>query len=258
MTAYEQLTIETPEQIALEFTLASVGSRFLAIVVDTLIQVAVALLVLLIVLGVIWTLGTGAPSRTAAIWLFAVVLLVGFCLFYGYFALFEILWRGQTPGKRLVGLRVIGASGRPMTPFQALLRNLLRIVDQLPGLYAIGILFVLVTSRNQRLGDLAASTVVVHERPSAAESPQVVQGDDVGRARRSSLRANRLSDQEVALVERFLERRADLDVNVRERTAREIANRIRARLDLAPGAGDQDEELLMRVLAEYRESGGYR
>jgi hypothetical protein len=115
---------------------------------------------------------------------------------------------------------------------------------------------VLVTSRNQRLGDLAASTVVVHERPSAADSPRIVQGDDMGRARRSSLRANRLSDQEVALVERFLERRADLDVNVRERTAREIANRIRARLDLP--AGDSDEDLLMRVLAEYREFGGYR
>ena len=86
-----------------------------------------------------------------------------FLLYYGYFAAFEALWGGQTPGKRAVGLRVISVTGQPITTFDALLRNLLRIVDQMPGIYAVGVLSIFFTARNQRLGDLVAGTVVVQE-----------------------------------------------------------------------------------------------
>ena len=91
-------------------------------------------------------------------------ILLGFLLYYGYFAAFEALWGGQTPGKRAVGLRVISVTGQPITTFDALLRNLLRIVDQMPGIYAVGVLSIFFTSRNQRLGDLVAGTVVVQEQ----------------------------------------------------------------------------------------------
>jgi uncharacterized RDD family membrane protein YckC len=265
VTAYEQLTIETPEQIALEFPLAGVGSRFLALAFDTLILLGIGLVLVFIgfmsAIGIarIATSATGAAftGSTAGLWVIAVMVLLVFSVWYGYFAVFEIVWRGQTPGKRMVGLRVISASGRPMTPLQAILRNLLRIVDQLPGLYAIGILSVLVTARNQRLGDLAAGTVVVREQPT--ERHQVTEEDTRVQAR---LRANRLTEQELALIERFLQRRADLEVEVRGRTALEIATRVRQRLGIADGAQDgvnvNNEDLLERVLAEYRTFGPYR
>jgi uncharacterized RDD family membrane protein YckC len=259
--ASEKLTIDTPEQIALEFPLAGVGSRFLAVAIDSLIQVALGLAVALVWLALLATVLVSA-GRDAGIWTLAIAVLLGFCVLYGYFATFEILWQGQTPGKRMIGLRVIGADGRPITAYQALLRNLLRLVDQLPGLYGIGIVSVLLTARNQRLGDLAAGTVVIHEQQAISPvSPLLVPVPEVARGgvvapRTGSLQAGRLTDREIALIERFLQRRSDLDVDTRERTGREIAARVRHRLGLT--AGEQDEALLERITAEYRASSSYR
>ena len=84
---------------------------------------------------------------------------------FGYFAMFEAFWNGQTPGKRWTHLRVIKDSGRPINAYDAILRNLLRIVDNLPTLYAIGIVTMLISKENKRVGDYAAGTVVVHEKP---------------------------------------------------------------------------------------------
>ena len=164
MTAPDQLSIETPEQIALEFPLAGVGSRFLALAIDTLLQVTIGLAVLAAVSGA-WTL---LRPRSGGPWFLAVIVIAAFLLFYGYFAGFEAFWHGQTPGKRLIGLRVLSVTGRPARIDEAILRNLLRVIDQLPGVYAIGIVTMLVSSRNQRLGDLAAGTVVVHEKALSA------------------------------------------------------------------------------------------
>src|SRR6202453_4051205 len=97
-------------------------------------------------------------------WFEAAIIFINFCLIWGYFALFEAYWHGQTPGKRAMKLRVIKDSGRQITLFEALARNLLRVVDYLPSLYLVGVITMLCNKRNQRLGDLAAGTIVVHER----------------------------------------------------------------------------------------------
>ena len=243
----EKLTIDTPEQIALDYQLAGVGSRSLALAVDTLIQGAIVLIIVLIIVGASAlqrTLG-GTPG----VWPVAVGLVLGFVVFYGYFAIFEIAWQGQTPGKRAVGLRAISASGRPLTVQGALLRNLVRIVDSLPGLYALGIMSVLITRRGQRLGDLAAGSVVVHERPIASEgrAPSATAGTRVGAA---GLRAD-----EYAMIEAFVQRRADLPWEVRERTAHAIAGRLRRKLNLPDGGSD--EELIDQAAAEYRDGRKY-
>lgn len=244
----EKLTIDTPEQIGLDYVLAGVGSRCLALAIDTLIQGALLLLVVLAVIGVSALQATmgGVPG----VWPLAVGLLCGFLIFYGYFAVFEILWQGQTPGKRVVGLRVIAVSGHPLTAQAALLRNLVRVGDSLPGVYAIGVATMLVTERSQRLGDLAAGTVVVHERPITAQESAVAPGAA------PHLGASRLRADEFEVVETFLRRRADLPWEVREATARQIAARVRRTLAVAEGGSD--EELLERVAAEYRASCSYR
>jgi uncharacterized RDD family membrane protein YckC len=248
--APEKLTIDTPEQVSLEFVLASVGSRFLAFGLDTLFQAAGFLVVLLVAAGV------SAVSVTvqlqSGLWVLAGILLTGFSIYYGYFAVFEAVWNGQTPGKRMVGLRVILATGRPITPYEAILRNLLRLVDQLPGMYAIGMLSILLTAKNQRLGDLAAGTVVVYELPierdDAVEAPRDRPGTRHGAAQ--------LTDDDIALVEAFLRRRPDLDVDRRAGAARQIAVRIRTRLGLAPGL--DDEAFLEEIVAEIRNRQQYR
>ena len=249
MPAPEKLTIDTPEQIALEFPLAGVGSRFLALAFDSLVQGAALVLLVLVWLIFRWTLVPSFGGEALRSWAFAIVIAVGFVIYSAYFAVFEALWSGQTPGKRLVGLRVIDVSGRPLGVYSAILRNVLRLVDQLPGFYAIAIASVLVTNRNQRLGDLAAGTVVVHERlERIAPAPQA--GTSV------RLGADRLTQGEIVLVEGFLRRRADLDPWVRRENARQIARRMADRLQL--GAVDDEERLLEQLAAEYRASGSYR
>ncbi len=241
----EKLIIDTPEQIGLEFELATIGSRSLAMAVDTLIQAGV--MILLGIAALIDVLLAGPGGRLSP-WIVAAGVLVSFVLWYGYFLAFEIAWRGQTPGKRVVGVRVIGDTGRPLTPQQSVIRNLVRIADSLPALYAIGIATTLLTSRHQRLGDLAAGTVVVLERRAAP--PRKLYDEVTG------LEGARLTQDELAIVEAFLRRREDLDWTVREQTAARIAVRLRARLGL--GSGGSDEDLLERAAAAGRANAPVR
>lgn len=244
MPALEKLNIDTPEQVALEFSLATIGSRFLAVAIDTIIQIACAIVLLLVVAAAIWA--TGALGLAARPWVLAVLVIGGFVIYYGYFAVFETLWNGQTPGKRVIGLRVIHASGRPISAWEAILRNVVRLVDQMPAIYAIGIVSVFVTERSQRLGDLAAGTVVVHERLAEALESVAPQR----RAARSAHGARRLAPEEISVIELFFSRRGQLDGYVRRHTAHQIARRVRARLEIT-GQID-DEQLLEDVVDEYR------
>src|ERR1700728_4001591 len=131
---FDKHTIETPEQLRLDFAVAGIGSRFLALAIDSLIQIAVVVLAV-IALAVVGTTRLLALRGQSLVWLLAVIGVLFFLLFFGYFAIFEILWNGQTPGKRMIGIRVVKDSGRPLTAAESIGRNLLRIVDQLPGFY---------------------------------------------------------------------------------------------------------------------------
>lgn len=250
MPAPEKLTIDTPEQVPLEFVLASVGSRFLALALDSLFQAGGFLVIVLA--GVAVAAFSRVFRLDGGLWVLAGVVLTGFLIYYGYFAVFEALWNGQTPGKRIVGLRVILVTGRPVSAYEAILRNVVRLVDQLPGMYAIGMLSVLLTAKNQRLGDLAAGTVVVYELPIERHDPSGAP-DDAVRTRHG---ASRLTEDEIALVETFLRRRTALDAFRRAERARQIAARIRARL---PQAVDLDDEaFLEEIIAEFRSGPRYR
>jgi uncharacterized RDD family membrane protein YckC len=236
VTAPDQLSTETPEQVALEFPLAGVGSRFLALAIDMLLQGAIMTLVILAVGG---TWSVLRPSGGGGFWFAAVGLLAVFTVFYGYFAGFEAFWHGQTPGKRLVGLRVLSVTGRPIRLDEALIRNVLRVVDQLPGVYAVGIVTMLISSRSQRLGDLAAGTVVVHEKGLTAPVMAIASTS----AAAAGWTGGGLSDAELTLV---VQRRHELDVTVRETRAIAIADRLRARL--GPAAPELGPEALIEAL----------
>ena len=160
--------IDTPEQVELAYNVAGVGSRFVAALLDGLIIgaffVVEILAVVMIGAAATVTPGAGAVAESAGKWFVAFVIFVNFAIVWGYFALFEAYWHGQTPGKRAMKLRVIKDSGRQITLFEALARNLVRVVDYLPSFYLVGVITMLCNKRNQRLGDLVAGTMVVHER----------------------------------------------------------------------------------------------
>src|SRR5258708_4515639 len=164
----DQLNIETPEQVDLRFPIAGIGSRFLAVLTDSFIQ-GTTLVILFFGLVLILSAAPKVPGTTRATdaatgWFLAAVFLFYFLLYWGYFSLFEAFWNGQTPGKRLLKIRVIKDSGRQITLFEALARNLIRVVDALPSFSLIGVITMLCNGEQKRLGDLVAGTIVVHER----------------------------------------------------------------------------------------------
>ena len=155
------LDIRLPEGVVFSLPLAGPATRFLAWLVDLLGILAILILVNNL-LGLLSLVSADAAGGVAIVLTFAVP------IFYGI--LFEGFWRGQTPGKRALGLRVMDARGLRLDLRQVVIRNLLRAVDGLPALYLVGGTACFFTARAQRLGDLAADTVVVRaERPAAPD-----------------------------------------------------------------------------------------
>jgi uncharacterized RDD family membrane protein YckC len=235
----DRMSIATPEGVEVELTLAGIGSRFIAAGVDFTIQI--------LVLSALATL-----LRPAGDTGFAVFTSLAFALIFFYDVLFEVLGRGKTPGKRASGLRVVGPGGRPIALVRSAVRNILRIIDILPGFYLVGMVVIFVTPRNQRIGDLVAGTHVVRDRHGGRreEPPTVFPRVDLGAAATWDVSA--VSADDVATVRAFLERRSRLQPDARRALARELASRLRPRVGGAsPSTGDEHFlELLVAAKAE--------
>jgi uncharacterized RDD family membrane protein YckC len=260
------LVIETPERVPLHFALASIGNRFLACAIDHTIQaVAIGLIVLTAVILMSFPAIEQAIS-SAPKWLLAVLIIILFLIFAGYYAFFEWAWSGQTPGKRWLKLRVIREDGRPITFWEAAVRNLLRTVDMMPApFYSIGLISVFSTTRDQRIGDMVAGTVVVREREAEApEFSQVFATPVSDPALRRSFKPvdftaslNSLTESEIQVVETFLRRRWDLSDVPRQwmawRVSLPILYKLRPTYDLATFTYEGFlEELLHRYLQQHR------
>jgi hypothetical protein len=178
-----------------------------------------------------------------------------FLVQFGYFLFFEAVWNGQTPGKRWTHLRVIQDSGRPITVYDAAARNLMRIVDGIPGLYGVAIISALFSSRSKRLGDYVAGTVVVHEKPAALAAE--VQWDAAVSAGSSRHDASRLTPEEFQLIEAFLFRRNQLAAEVRAQTGRKIIVRLSPRFEFGREEMQKPEVLLESLAAAYRACARY-
>ena len=247
---FEQLKIDTPEQIALELPLAGIGSRFLAIAIDTLIQIALYLLTGLIFLLLLPAGFSIFRSLGPAIAIFIV-----FAIYWGYFALFEIIWKGQTPGKRVAGIRVIKESGRPINAFEAIGRNLMRAVDFLPGIYGVGLVCMMLNKQSRRLGDFVAGTVVVHEKPTDQVRPT---WNTAAESVSASGGVGQVTPEELVLIETYLSRRFDLEPEVRLRTAIQIAERIKAKTGLQPQSHQHVDDFLEEAARRVRDSGRFQ
>src|SRR6185436_20188385 len=213
------LIIDTPERVPLHFALASIGNRFLACAIDHTVQ-ALAIFLMAIAFVVLSDYsGVGEQLTNAPKWVQAVLILIVFLIVSSYFAFFEWVWNGQTLGKRLLKLRVIREDGRPITFWEAAVRNLLRSFDMMPApFYSIGLISVFVSLSDQRVGDMVAGTVVVREREAEAPAfAQVFASSVSDPALRRSFKPvefvgdiDVLTESEISVVETFLRRRWDL------------------------------------------------
>jgi uncharacterized RDD family membrane protein YckC len=228
-------SLDTPEHVSVGYDVAGVGSRFLAALIDALVLAAVlAALVIVTVLARLNLHGTIAYAAAA------IGVLIINAVVLGYFVFFEIIWNGQSPGKRAMGLRVVKTSGYPITPVTALIRNVVRLVDWLPAFYAVGVITMIANRHARRLGDLVAGTMVIKEKryaslsslSSARSTPAPSRPGDVRRAAGlpepaplagSGAQLDRLTREDEALIRDFLNRRHALAPRRRDDLARQIA-----------------------------------
>jgi uncharacterized RDD family membrane protein YckC len=230
----DRRTIATPEGVELDLPLAGLGSRFTGFLIDTILQI--------LIVAAVSVLALVTLSGVAA----GIVILVAFSLaVLGYDVLFEVLGGGRTPGKRAVGVRVVQDGGGPIGLRASLVRNVIRLVEGLPLSYLPAIIAILVTRNNQRLGDLAAGTLVVREprklvpprRPAAIDPSEYATWDVTG-----------IGDRELSAVRAFLGRRHELDAGARRALARQLATALRPKVAGVP-AGVSDERFLERLAA---------
>lgn len=231
------LQIETPEGVTIELTLAGLGSRFGACALDLLIQ-GVLMVVIITVLGLAGTV----VDPDLLVFFQGVGTFVLAVVVVGYYVLFEGFNGGRTPGKAAFGIQVVSADGTPLTLGAVMLRTLMRLIDFLPVLYAVGAISIVVSSKNQRLGDLVAGTVVIRSRSRASQPASVARGE------RRGWDTATITREEVALVRRFVERRNELTPEARRRLASELAAKLRPRVD--GGSELDDERFLIQLLAE--------
>ena len=211
----ELLNIDTPENVTFDYEVAGIGSRFMAAFVDTtligLIVLAIALVVLQFVGSLLDVFSDAAQSVATA-----VTILLIFTVVWGYYIFFEVTWAGQTPGKRWVGLRVIGTNGLPVSAVSAIIRNIVRIVDFFPSGYGVGLIAMFLHPQARRLGDLAAGTLVVFDQTAVTleslgrESKYPTTAETAFPPEMATLPLHLLSKRQIEAMEYFLTRRYEL------------------------------------------------
>ena len=219
----------------------------MAFLVDTLIEAVIFLVLGLALVLTRLTMGRFGSSNWAA----ALLIIGFFVVYWGYFALFEALMQGQTPGKRLVGIRVVKDSGRGIKPTEALTRNFMRAIDQLPGLYIFGLICMLVSKEKKRIGDYVAGTVVVHEKSAQEVYPDLQELDANVPVQEWALKLN---NKDLELIESFLHRRIALESSSRTATGIRIVHHIQAKTNEGPAPGELYEDFLQRVAVAIRNS----
>lgn len=263
---WDQLSIETPELVAIDMPVAGIGSRFVALFVDYLIWlvVIIAYVLLIYYVGPSLSIAGKLPEK----WAEAILIALPFVFYWGYFTFFEAFWDGRTPGKRVAKIRVIQRSGRGIGLFESMTRNFLRVVDQIPLIYAVGVVSIFLTRQHQRLGDLAAGTLVVHDREHLNVSSSV----DNSRTFTSGLFENapatlprprefeiasskvqHLGAADLEVLEGFFARRLDFSLETRAKLAERIASAIRARTGLEPPPEVNTETFLEEIARQLRD-----
>ena len=223
MRFFNQINLQTPESVELEFTLAGIGNRSFALIIDYIIFSLTILLV--------WILGgflafqlVGFENRLAQ-WLWAIQLMTTFAIYAGYFVVLETLWQGQTPGKKWTKIRVIRDNGKPERLPQAILRALLRPVDD--WLF-IGVFLIIFTPQEKRLGDLVAGTLVIQEETSkSAKVDLSTEAEELAIQLQVEAEIANLLPEDFATIRDFLQRRENIMLQYQHQLSRKLAQQVK-------------------------------
>lgn len=241
--------ISTPENVDLHLELAGLGCRIWAAFIDTIIlylTLAVVAVTTVVSFIILENLNLPANTKTTIYyWILFLVIFLMAAIAVGYFIYFEGTWKGQTPGKRLIHIRVIEANGQPVSWSSVFIRNLLRVVDMVA---MIGVIFMIFNSHEKRIGDLAAGTLVIRERPTQLSTSNVKVKSTMPPS--SFMDAGQISPDEYHLLVSFLKRRTTLNKDSRLDLAKQLSDFFRHKLspDLE---NEPDEEILEKIYLVY-------
>ncbi len=236
MHIFNRVTHQTPESVELEFTLAGIGSRAWALIIDYQVLGAIAVVFLLIIWAISSVLVEGwgrfIGTRNIELWFGAIALITLFAIYTGYFVFFETLWQGQTPGKRLAKIRVIRDDGRLIGLQQATLRALLRSVDDT---FFIGAFLIMLTNKEKRLGDLIAGTIVIQTETSttSASFPVSSKAQEIAiELQQSPADFSQLLPDEFATIRDYLQRREKMTPKAKKEIGLQLAKQTKAIIGL--------------------------
>ena len=252
MPTAEQRGVVTPEAVRLDFEEATVGTRAVAILIDWAIQ-AIVLVTLLFaatfLLGAIGQVGGAAAVIVA-------LLLLTFAVTFGYPIGFEVAWRGRTPGKAAMGLRVVTVEGAPVGFRHAAIRAALGLVDFALTSGFAAVITALVSQRSQRLGDHVAGTVVVRERVAGGAAEAIAFTVPAGaEAYAATIDVSGVREEDYRTVREFLMRAEGLPPERRAALAERLATSLAGRLAHQPPPGTHPETFLRCLAARYQARG---
>jgi uncharacterized RDD family membrane protein YckC len=249
MRLFNRITLRTPESVELEFTLAGIGSRALALLIDyTIWSLTIAGFIFLWLFFSIqltnylerWKIDYAGIGN----WLLAIPLLICFVIYVGYFVFFETLWQGQTPGKRMTKIRVIRDDGRPVTLAQSTLRALLRPIDDI---LSLGFFFIVFSKQEKRIGDWAAGTVVVQEERPVTNTNFLLAPEAQNLADQLLQLADfsQLLPDDFAVVREYLQRRSLMSTTAKSDTSLRLARQVKDVLALETLPFDMKPDLFL-------------
>lgn len=256
MHFFNRVKLQTPESVELEFILAGIGSRSLALLVDYIV-----LGLTLIGFLVVWALLSLQlleffVNANLEQWLLAIALLVSFFIYVGYFVCFETLWQGQTPGKRYTKIRVIREDGRTIGLSQATLRALLRAVDDI---FFLGAFLIILGQQEKRLGDWAAGTIVIQEQPTPSATFAVSEpARQLAEQLPQMADLSRLLPDDFAVIREYLQRWQVMEPTAQAKLGLQLASQVKAVIALEQQLPEIDPHIFLEaVYLAYQQSTNF-
>jgi uncharacterized RDD family membrane protein YckC len=225
MKFFNKIVLQTPESVELEFNLAGIGNRTFALTIDYLIWIAILIASLIFFAAIDYNFNLFSDDR-ASLWVFAIQLIIFFIIYVGYFVIFEVLWQGQTPGKRFAKIRVICDDGKTIGLFQATMRSLLRPFDDI---FCLGIFLIILGKKEKRLGDLVAGTIVIQEEITFKPKQLIVSpaSEPLAEYLKDNTELSRLSPEDFANIQEYLQRQKEMIPAAKLNLAKQLAYRVK-------------------------------
>ncbi|MBD2337835.1 RDD family protein [Calothrix sp. FACHB-156] len=256
MHLFNRVKFRTPESVELEFTLAGIGNRAWALIIDyhilafILVGFYILFWVIVVQFSDFWITVVGS---NLGLWMIAIAFIITFTIYAGYFVFLETLWQGQTPGKRIAKIRVVRDDGRPIGLQQAALRALLRPVDEF---LFIGAFFIMLTRQEKRLGDLAAGTIVIQDQIPVGTATLTIseQAKSLHAQLIEIADLSPLLPDDFAVIREYLQRRSGMSAKAKSLLALKLSQQVQAIINLEQmPAGVSSDEFLEAIYLAYKQ-----